>query len=54
MIVIGERFRNYFIFSFAYSLIMWLMRSSNNFEKNSHFESMTAKNSGDVMSHILK
>ena len=33
MIVNGETFRNYFIFSPAYSLIMWLMRSSKNFEK---------------------
>ena len=28
-----ETFRNYFIFSPAYSLTLWLMRSSKNFEK---------------------
>ena len=33
MIVIGEKFRNYFIFSPAYFPIMWLMRSSKNSEK---------------------
>ena len=32
-IVKGETFRNYFIFSPAYSLIMWFIRSSKNFVK---------------------
>jgi hypothetical protein len=29
----GETFRNYFIFLPAYSLTIWVMRSSKNFEK---------------------
>ena len=33
MIFNGETFRNYFLSSFAYSLVMWLMRSPKNFEK---------------------
>ena len=33
MIFNSETFRNYFISSSAYSLIMWLMRSPKNYEK---------------------
>ena len=33
MILNDETFRNYLVFSSAYSLIMWLMRSPKNFEK---------------------
>ena len=42
MIFNGKIYRKYFISSSAYSLIMWLVRSSKNFEKNINFENMTA------------
>ena len=36
-IVNGETLRNYFLFLPAYSLIMWLMRTTKNFEKKHTF-----------------
>ena len=33
MILNDETFRNYLVFTFAYLVIMWLMRSQKNFEK---------------------
>ena len=40
MIFNGETFRNYFISLSEYSLIMWLVRSPKNFEKNIRLENM--------------
>ena len=52
MIFNGETFRNYFISSSAYSLVMWLTRSPKNFEKNSNFENMTPQK--EISCHIFK